>query len=244
MSAAIILDRVSKQYRLGEHVLPFYSRCTKKAPEKLWALKDVSFSVSAGEVLGVIGSNGAGKSTLMRLIAGLTKPSEGTITRRGNVGTLLGLGLGVHAELTGRENIYMTGSLHGMKTADIQKQFDTIVEFAELEKFIDTPVKFYSSGMRARLSFSTVMHLEHPDIMLIDEVLAAGDIAFKQKALYKIKEFTKSGRTVVIASHGVGRLKEIADRCLYLDHGVIQALGDTKEVVHSYQKNMQALSVL
>jgi len=236
---AISVRDISKKYVRGEHVVPFHKK--RNDVSSFYALKNVSFNVERGEVLGVIGRNGAGKSTLLRLIAGLGAPTSGSIVRNGDVGLMLGLGLGMHSEMTGRENIRMSGRLLGMTRKEIQEREGDIIAFSELKESMDTPVKFYSAGMRSRLSFAIVMHLSHPDIVLIDEALAAGDHAFRQKAYDAIRSFAETDRTVVIASHGIGRLEAIADRCLLLQNGQIAAIGDPTDVVEMYVQNSSLL---
>jgi lipopolysaccharide transport system ATP-binding protein len=186
----------------------------------LWALKDVTFDVKRGEVLGIIGQNGAGKSTLLKILSRITEPTEGYADIHGCVGSLLEVGSGFHPELSGRENIYFNGSVLGMKKSDIEKRFDEIVAFAQVEKFIDTPVKRYSSGMYMRLAFAVAAHLE-PEILVVDEVLAVGDAAFQKKCLGKMGEVARSGRTVLFVSHNIGAIKTLCSRCLLLDNGQV-----------------------
>jgi len=171
-------------------------------PETIWALKDVSFEVKHGEVIGIIGRNGAGKSTLLKILSRITEPTEGQATISGRVGSLLEVGTGFHPELTGRDNIFLNGAILGMKKAEIERKFDEIVAFAEVERFIDTPVKHYSSGMYVRLAFAVAAHLE-PEILIVDEVLAVGDVAFQKKCLGKMGEASRSGRTVLFVSHNM-----------------------------------------
>ncbi len=185
---------------------------------RFWALRDVSFEVAPGEVVGVIGRNGAGKSTLLKLLSRITEPSEGRITLRGRVGSLLEVGTGFHPELTGRENIFLNGAILGMKRAEIRKRFDEIVAFAEVEKFLDTPVKHYSSGMYMRLAFSVAAHLE-PEILLVDEVLAVGDASFQRKCLNKMESVSKHGRTVFFVSHNMPAITRLCPRAIMLDRG-------------------------
>lgn len=202
--------------------------------EDFWALKDVSFSVQKGEVIGIIGPNGAGKSTLLKILSQITPPTEGEIILRGRVGSLLEVGTGFHPELTGRENIFLNGAILGMKKKEIAKKFDEIVEFAGIEKFLDTPVKYYSSGMYVRLAFSVAAHME-PDILIIDEVLAVGDIEFQKKCLGKMEDITKqNGRTILFVSHNMGAIQSLCSRCVLLNHGQITMVGKTSEVVNFY----------
>jgi lipopolysaccharide transport system ATP-binding protein len=215
--------------------------------ESIWALKDVSFTIRPGEVVGFIGRNGAGKSTLLRILAGITDPTEGYADIYGRVGSLLEVGTGFHPELTGRENIYLNGAILSMKRAEIERKLDEIVAFAEIDKFLDTPVKHYSSGMYVRLAFSVAAHLE-PDILLVDEVLAVGDLAFQRKCLGKMDDVAQAGRTVVFVSHNMGLLQRLCDRGLYLQQGSVDTDGTITEAVDAYlqtleQANTQDLSL-
>ena len=198
-----------------------------------WALKDVSFEVSQGEVVGIIGRNGAGKSTLLRVLSRITMPSEGRASVTGRVGSLLEVGTGFHPELTGRENIYLNGAVLGMKKAEIAQRFDEIVEFAGVEQFIATPVKRYSSGMYVRLAFSVAAHLE-PDILVVDEVLAVGDVAFQKKCLGRMDEAAKEGRTVLFVSHNMASIRSLCQRAILLDEGQVKADADVDQVVEAY----------
>ncbi|MBI2988552.1 MAG: ABC transporter ATP-binding protein, partial [Deltaproteobacteria bacterium] len=199
----------------------------------LWALKDVSFEVKRGEVVGIIGRNGAGKSTLLRILSRITAPTEGEAEVFGRVGSLLEVGTGFHPELTGRENVYFNGAILGMKTKEIERKFDEIVAFAEVEKFIDTPVKHYSSGMYLRLAFSVAAHLQ-PEILLVDEVLTVGDIEFQRKCIGRMEEVAREGRTVVMVSHSMSTVKALCSKALLLRDGRIQALGAVDNVVAEY----------
>lgn len=202
-----------------------------------WALKDVSFDVKRGEVLGVIGRNGAGKTTLLKILSQITEPTEGEIRIKGKVASLLEVGTGFHPELSGRENIFMNGAILGMTRAEVKRKFDEIVEFAELEKFIDTPVKRYSSGMYVRLAFSIAGHLE-PDILLVDEVLAVGDAGFQKKCLGKMEDVTKKeGRTVLFVSHNMSAINALCNRCVLLDKGKVIMNGRTAEVTAYYHSS-------
>jgi len=201
--------------------------------EDFWALSDVSFDVSQGEVVGVIGRNGAGKTTLLKIFSRITYPTKGEIRLRGRVGSLLEVGTGFHPELTGRENIYFNGSILGMKKREIDKNFDAIVDFSGVERFLDTPVKRFSSGMQVRLAFSVAAHLE-PEILLVDEVLAVGDAKFQQKCLGKMKEVAKGGRTVLFVSHNMSAITKLCSRTLLLERGQLVMDGDSKEVVSRY----------
>lgn len=199
----------------------------------LWALREVSFSVRRGEVLGVIGRNGAGKTTLLKLLSRISEPSAGRALIWGRVGSLLEVGTGFHPELTGRENIYLNSSILGMRRREIERKLDQIVAFAELEKFIDTPVKRYSSGMTVRLAFSVAAHLEN-DILLVDEVLAVGDYAFQSKCLGKMDSLGESGRTVMLVSHNLAAIRRLAPRTLWFDQGRLRQEGETADVVAAY----------
>jgi lipopolysaccharide transport system ATP-binding protein len=201
--------------------------------ESIWALKDVSFEVKRGEVVGVIGRNGAGKSTLLKIFARITAPTAGRVEVYGRVGSLLEVGTGFHPELTGQENIYLNGAILGMRKAEIEGSFDEIVAFAEVEPFLDTPVKHYSSGMRVRLAFAVAAHLE-PEILLVDEVLAVGDIAFQKKCLGKMGEVAKGGRTVLFVSHNMSAVLNLSSRCLLFDRGAISFDGPTQETIERY----------
>lgn len=199
----------------------------------IWALKNVSFEVKRGEVIGIIGRNGAGKSTLLKILARITEPTEGYAEVRGRVGSLLEVGTGFHPELTGRENIYLSGAILGMKKKEIDKKFDEIVAFAEMEKFIDTPVKYYSSGMYVRLAFAVAAHLD-PEILLVDEVLAVGDAAFQKKCLGKMGDVAKEGRTVLFVSHNMAAIENLCSKAFLLDGGHIICSGDVHTVVQTY----------
>jgi lipopolysaccharide transport system ATP-binding protein len=201
-----------------------------------WALRDVSFEVKEGEVLGIIGHNGAGKSTLLKILSRITEPSEGEVHIHGRVAALLEVGTGFHPELTGRENIYMNGTILGMRKKEIDHKLDEIVDFSGVEKYLDTPVKFYSSGMRVRLGFSVAAHLE-PEILIIDEVLAVGDAEFQKKCLGKMGDVASQGRTVLFVSHDLMAVKNLCYRALLLKNGSIVAAGDTSHVIETYRNN-------
>jgi homopolymeric O-antigen transport system ATP-binding protein len=203
--------------------------------EEFWALKDVSFEVKRGEVLGIIGRNGAGKSTLLKILSRITEPSEGRVTIRGRVASLLEVGTGFHPELTGRENIYLNGAILGMTRAEIRRKFDQIVAFAEVEKFLDTPVKRYSSGMYVRLAFAVAAHLE-PEILVVDEVLAVGDAEFQKKCLGKMSEVAGGGRTVLFVSHNMSAIRSLTKKVLYLNRGRIVYDGSTEAALRVYAK--------
>lgn len=199
----------------------------------IWALRDVSFEVRRGEVVGVVGANGAGKTTLLKILSRITEPTAGRAEIRGRVASLLEVGTGFHPELTGRENIYLNGAILGMKHAEMQRKFDAIVTFAEVERFLDTQVKHYSSGMYLRLAFSVAAHLD-PEILLVDEVLAVGDAAFRKKCLGKMGEVADTGRTVLFVSHNMEAIERLCERCLWLDGGRLVDNGATREVVPRY----------
>ncbi|MCP5182603.1 MAG: ATP-binding cassette domain-containing protein [Pseudomonadales bacterium] len=201
--------------------------------EEFWALQDVSFSVGQGEVVAIIGRNGAGKSTLLKLLSRITEPTSGSATIRGRVGSLLEVGTGFHPELSGRENVYLNGSILGMKRSEIARKFDAIVAFSEIGKFIDTPVKHYSSGMRVRLAFSVAAHLE-PEVMFVDEVLAVGDAAFRKKCLEKVKSVAAGGSTVLVVSHNAQQVTSICSRAIWLANGTVVDDGDASTVVTKY----------
>ncbi|MEZ4617197.1 MAG: ABC transporter ATP-binding protein [Caldilineaceae bacterium] len=201
--------------------------------DTIWALKDVSFEVKHGEVIGVIGRNGAGKSTLLKILSRITEPTSGRATINGRVASLLEVGTGFHLDLTGRENVYLNGTVLGMKKQEIDRKFEEIVDFSGVEKFIDTPVKRYSSGMKVRLAFAVAAHLD-PEILLIDEVLAVGDSEFQKKSLGKMENVTKQGRTVLFVSHNMTMIQSLCHRTILLNNGCISAVGKTSTVVESY----------
>src|SRR5204862_4320603 len=203
------------------------------AVEECWALKDVSFEVKRGEVLGIIGRNGAGKTTLLKILPRITEPSEGRVTIRGRVASLLEVGTGFHPELTGRENIYLNGAILGMTRAEIRRSFDEIVAFSEVEKFLDTPVKRYSSGMHVRLAFAVAAHLR-PEILVVDEVLAVGDAAFQKKCLGKMQDVASGGRTVLFVSHNMAAITRLCSRAILLREGRAVADGRVDTVVSEY----------
>jgi len=254
---AVRVEGLGKKYRLGERepyktareairklvtgpAKRLSSRKRKRAgsdSEYLWALKDVSFEVPEGEVLGIIGRNGAGKSTLLKLLSRITEPTTGRAEIYGRVGSLLEVGTGFHPELTGRENVYLNGAILGMRKAEIDRKFDEIVEFAEVAKFLDTPVKRYSSGMYVRLAFSVAAHLE-PEILVIDEVLAVGDLAFQKKCLGKMGDVASEGRTVLFVSHNMAAVENLCQSAVALEDGGIANRGRTEEVIAAYVDSM------
>ncbi|HMT06888.1 MAG TPA: ABC transporter ATP-binding protein, partial [Pyrinomonadaceae bacterium] len=233
-------DHIAKRYLLGDR-LPNSLRDTvagifnskRNEKDELWALRDVSFDVSDGETLGIIGSNGAGKSTLLKILSRITKPTSGRAEIRGRVGSLLEVGTGFHNELSGRENIYLNGAILGMKRAEIQKKFDEIVEFSEIERFLDTPLKHYSSGMYMRLAFSVAAHLD-PEILIVDEVLAVGDVGFQKKCLSKMRDIGESGRTVLFVSHDMRAVARLCGRVVWLENGNVRADGQADAVIADY----------
>jgi lipopolysaccharide transport system ATP-binding protein len=251
---AIQVRDLGKRYRIGEQVggyrtlrdvlveafsSPFRKLRSRRedqeaeAADTIWALRNVSFDVRVGEVLGIIGRNGAGKSTLLRVLSRITEPTEGVAQIQGRVGSLLEVGTGFHPELTGRENIYLNGAILGMKRSEIEARFDEIVAFAEVEKFIDTPVKRYSSGMYLRLAFAVAAHLE-PENLLVDEVLAVGDAEFQRKCLGKMSDVSQEGRTVLFVSHNMSAILNLTERAILLDRGELIMDGPSEEVVNHY----------
>ncbi len=259
---AIRVEGLGKKYRLGANTGPYKTLCESLtgaaiAPARMaarmarrtptvegdrghrpefWAVKDVSFDVKHGEVLGIIGRNGAGKSTLLKLLSQITEPTEGRIGINGRVASLLEVGTGFHPELSGRENVFLNGAILGMARTEIERKFDEIVAFAEVEKFIDTPVKHYSSGMYLRLAFAVAAHLE-PEILIVDEVLAVGDADFQKKCMGKMGSVAKEGRTVLFVSHNLAAVKNICSTGILLNHGRILFRGPSYEVVKSYESN-------
>lgn len=254
MSAvAIRVENLSKRYRLGTGTEQYDTlrdtiAAAAKAPfrrfmrlsgsrgsdkETLWALNDVSFEVQEGEVLGIIGRNGAGKSTLLKILSRITRPTSGRAEIFGRVGSLLEVGTGFHPELTGRENIYLNGAVLGMRKTEIDRQFDSIIDFAGIEQFLDTPVKRYSSGMFVRLAFAVAAHLD-TEILLVDEVLAVGDMGFQKKCLGKMSEVTQQGRTVLFVSHNMGAIRKLCRTVLFIDSGTVAYKGDTEKGVEGY----------
>ena len=207
-----------------------------------WALKDISFSVKPGETFGIIGENGSGKSTLLKLMTGIIKPDTGSINVKGRVSALLELGAGFQPDLTGRENIYLNGSIMGLNRNEINERFDDIVDFSELHDFIDTPIKHYSSGMYMRLGFSIAIHVD-PEILLIDEVLAVGDQAFQQKCMDKIREFKRKGKTIIFVSHDLNSVSQLCNRAIWLNYGQISARGSVQRVIDFYKQKVQEQQV-
>ena len=209
------------------------SQVTKPTSEEFWALKDVSFEIKQGDRLGIIGRNGAGKSTLLKILSRIVEPTSGQIGIKGRVASLLEVGTGFHPELTGRENISLNGAILGMSKAEIIQKFDEIVAFAEVEKFLDTPVKRYSSGMYVRLAFAVAAHLE-PEILIVDEVLAVGDAAFQKKCLSKMEDVGKEGKTVIFVSHNMGAITTLCDKAIFLEKGNVRELGEVDKIANTY----------
>src|SRR6266446_4563540 len=249
MTAVIHAEALGKRYHRGLHADPGLRHALERfvrsplsvfrraKEETFWALKDVSLEVKEGEVLGLIGRNGAGKTTLLKILSRITRPTSGWAEIHGRVGSLLEVGTGFHPELTGRENTFLSGAILGMGKAEIERKFDEIVAFAELEKFIDTPVKHYSSGMYIRLAFAVAAHLE-PEILLVDEVLAVGDINFQKKCLGKMGDVARAGRTVVLVSHNINQIRRLCHRVVWIDDGSVRQNGPTHEVVSAYESAM------
>ena len=256
---AIRCEKLGKRYRIGERhgylALRDVLAQTAKAPLRIfrgsapkpssngtghiWALKDASFEVREGEVVGLIGRNGAGKSTLLKILARVTKPTEGFARIHGRLGSLLEVGTGFHPELTGRENVYLNGAILGMTRGEIRRKFDEIVAFAEVEKFLDTPVKRYSSGMHVRLAFAVAAHLE-PEILIVDEVLAVGDMAFQRKCMGRMKEVGRGGTTVLFVSHNMPAVETLCDRGILMEHGEVALDGGVPEVIAEYLRKVMA----
>ncbi len=253
---AIRVEWLSKRYTIGARqqrmtfretltdavAAPFrrlrrFGEVSDRPEDAIWALKDVSFDVQCGEVVGIIGSNGAGKSTLLKILSQITYQTEGRVELRGRVGSLLEVGTGFHRELTGRENIFLNGAILGMKRAEVRRKFDEIVEFSGVDKFIDTPVKRYSSGMYVRLAFAVAAHLE-PEILLVDEVLSVGDIAFQRKCLGKLGDVARSGRTILFVSHNLGAIGNLCGRSILLQDGCISADGASPDVISQYVESV------
>jgi len=252
---AIRAENISKRYRRGMVGTSGLLRDTlaqalrephrflrRDRQENFWALKGVSLEVREGEVLGLIGRNGSGKTTLLKILSRITRPTDGWAEIHGRVGSLLEVGTGFHPELTGRENTYLSGAILGMGKQEINRKFDEIVSFAELEQFIDTPVKHYSSGMYVRLAFAVAAHLE-PEILLVDEVLAVGDIRFQKKCLGKMGDVARGGRTVILVSHQLTQIRRLCQRTVWLDGGAVRRVGSTAELVSAYEDDMTSNGV-
>lgn len=235
-------DRVSKRYRMHPRRGPAAASLAARAVEAFrgtaqdfWAVRDVSFEIARGETLGIIGRNGAGKSTLLKLLGGITAPSEGEITLVGTLSALIEVGSGFHPELTGRENVFLSGAILGMRRRDIAARLDSIADFSGVSAFLDTPVKYYSSGMYVRLGFAIAAHLE-PDVLLVDEVLAVGDTEFRTRCLKRIEELKRGGTTMVVVSHDLGAVEQLSDRAILIERGTVAATGSPQDVITTYQR--------
>ncbi len=232
---------LGKEYKLGaqvhdtlrDQITALFRGRRRPSAEKFWALRDVDFDVEEGDCVGIVGRNGAGKSTLLKILSQITEPTEGEIRIRGRVASVLEVGTGFHSELTGRENAFLNGAILGMTRAEITRKFDQIAAFAEMDAFLDTPVKHYSSGMTTRLAFSVAAHLD-PEILIIDEVLAVGDAAFQKKCLGRMNEVARAGRTVLFVSHNMSAVTALCTRGLYLEHGRVKAAGTIEEIAEIY----------
>jgi lipopolysaccharide transport system ATP-binding protein len=255
MNVAIRVENLSKKYILRHQVgrsqyvalrdvlankakSLFQSNSDRPSREDFWALKEVSFEIKEGQSVGIIGRNGAGKSTLLKILSRITRPTEGRVEIAGRVASLLEVGTGFHPELTGRENIYLNGAILGMRRAEISRRFDEIVSFADVERFLDTPVKHFSSGMYMRLAFAVAAHLES-EILIVDEVLAVGDAAFQKKCLGKMRDVGQSGRTVLFVSHNMEAIARMCSTCVYLVHGQVNLIGDTRKVLAAYSSSVK-----
>jgi len=240
--AAIEIHDLSKSFRLytskTESAIERFLMLKRSRFEKLWALKDVNLTVEQGRVVGIIGPNGSGKSTLLKVLSNIYRPDSGSFKLNGNVAALLELGAGFHPELTGRENIFLNGSILGLTHKEIKKRFNEIVEFSGLEKFLDTPIKNYSSGMVVRLGFSVAMSID-PEVLLIDEVLGVGDLNFSKKSFLKIKSFAESGRTILFVSHDLSVVGSFADEVVWLDEGRIRGQGSPQDIINAYMQDLQ-----
>jgi ABC-type polysaccharide/polyol phosphate transport system ATPase subunit len=252
MSETVIrAEGLGKRYRVGERerylalrdvLTRFFTsplRRNRRSVDFLWALRNINLDISRGEVVGLIGRNGAGKSTLLKILARITRPSEGFADLEGRVGSLLEVGTGFHPELTGRENVYLSGAILGMRKKEIARKFDEIVAFAEVERFLDTPLKHYSSGMQMRLAFAVAAHLE-PEILLVDEVLAVGDLQFQKKCLGKMGDVAKTGRTILFVSHQMTQIRRLCEHVFWLDGGRIRQAGRTGELIAAYETEMMS----
>src|SRR5262249_53162830 len=226
------LEHVWKRYRLGGRG-GLFSALRRTDSDSLWAVRDVSLALDAGESVGLIGHNGAGKTTLLKLLAGITRPTRGRVTTHGRVASLINLGAGFHPELTGRENISLNGVILGLSRSEVRQRFDQIVEFADLGAYLETPLKRYSSGMAARLGFSVAAHVD-PNVLLVDEVLSVGDVAFQHRSIRKMLSFRDSGRVILFVSHNLSAVEMMCQRSVWLDHGAIRMHGPTAEVVRGY----------
>ena len=247
MKPILEIQNISKKFRINHEQQPYLSLRDslasifkdKSSKEDFWALKDVSFNVMPGDTVGIIGKNGAGKSTLLKILSKITPPTSGKIVSRGRIASLLEVGTGFHPELTGRENIYMNGSILGMRRKEIQKNFDAIVDFSGVEKFLDTPLKHYSSGMQLRLAFAVAAFLEN-EILIIDEVLAVGDAEFQKKCMGKMEDVSRSGRTVLFVSHNLYALNQLCQKSIILNKGSLIQQGNTEAIISHYLQNNES----
>jgi lipopolysaccharide transport system ATP-binding protein len=241
-SDATLRDAIAKRAKDSLHsataIVSRGNSRPRRESRTVWALRDVSFEVEAGDALGLVGRNGAGKSTLLKIITRITEPTSGRVGVKGRIGALLEVGTGFHPELTGRENVFLYGAILGMRRSEIQRRFDEIVEFAEVSRFLETPIKRYSSGMQVRLAFAVAAHLE-PDILLVDEVLAVGDVAFQKKCLGRMGEVAGEGRTVLFVSHNMAVMQALCRRGIYLDQGGVQFDGSISDAVSLYLRNLE-----
>jgi lipopolysaccharide transport system ATP-binding protein len=249
MSPVITVEKLSKQYRIGHakqdttlreslsNLLTMAFLRKKSPQDTIWALRDVSFSMERGESVGIIGRNGAGKSTLLKILSKITYPTSGAVRVNGKVAALLEVGTGFHQELTGRENIYMNGSILGMRKKEVDRKLEAIIEFSGVEKFLDTPIKRYSSGMRLRLGFAVAAHLD-PDIMIVDEVLAVGDASFQKKCINAMENLRAGARTVLFVSHNLAAVENLCRRCIWIDGGQVRMDGESRAVIEAYMGSM------
>lgn len=252
MKPILEVNGISKKFKLQHERQSYLSlresisnifRKHDDANEDFWALKDVSFNVYPGDSIGIVGKNGAGKSTLLKILSKITPPTSGRIISRGRIASLLEVGTGFHPELTGRENIYLNGSILGLQRSEINRQFDAIVDFSGVERFLDTPLKHYSSGMQLRLAFAVAAHLE-PEILIIDEVLAVGDAEFQKKCMGKMNDVSKSGRTILFVSHNMSAVSSLCQKSIILKNGSVYKQGDSAEVISDYLKSLINSSAL
>jgi lipopolysaccharide transport system ATP-binding protein len=249
MSSVIRVDKLSKQYRIGHanrqttlregliSLMTLGFLRNRTPDETIWALRDISFSIDRGETVGIIGRNGAGKSTLLKILARITYPTSGEVTVDARVASLLEVGTGFHPELTGRENIYLNGSILGMRKREVDRKLDAIIEFSGVEKFLDTPIKRYSSGMRLRLGFAVAAHLD-PEVLIVDEVLAVGDATFQKKCLNAMEELREGERTVLFVSHNLAAVENLCRRCIWIDAGQVRLDGEARTVIQAYMESM------
>ena len=237
-ASAVSVEGVSKRFRMyrerNQSLKAALMRGKRASFEEFWALRDVSFEIPEGSTFGLIGENGSGKSTLLKCIAKILQPDEGTVTARGRLAALLELGSGFHPELSGRENVYLNGSILGLRRKELEAKFDEIVDFAGIGEFIDQPVKNYSSGMYVRLGFAIAINID-PEILLVDEILAVGDTSFQQKCFERIENFQESGKTILLVSHAMGQIEKHCDHAILLEQGAVMAEGSPSEVIEVYK---------